>query len=284
MNDHAPVEIRFRIADWDVYPERNRLVRAGKSFDIEPKMMIVLSALARNPGAVVSRDDLQRVGWSDAFVTDDALNRCINQLRRVFEDDARAPRYIETISKRGYCLIAPVERLDADPSIGQAAVSGANPTVDLHLEGTSLLGHRATVVINGMHPSRWNEVAKRMSARLGSAEGHEGRLVLFWSGTRLLVEPPRLLADGGRESTVLCLRTRSAGAASPLFTGLGGFAIALLAVHANGMRWSLATAIVLGASLLGAVAGGNLRKKSLASSRQSIRAFVEEQRTEALSR
>ena len=47
--------------------------------------------------------------WPDTFVSDDGLKRCISELRRVFEDDAREPRVIETIPNRGYRLLAPVE-------------------------------------------------------------------------------------------------------------------------------------------------------------------------------
>jgi len=61
-------------------------------------------------GEVVSKERLMRSVWPDAFVGDDVLTRCISELRRVFGDDAKEPRFIQTIPKSGYRLIAPVSR------------------------------------------------------------------------------------------------------------------------------------------------------------------------------
>ena len=71
--------------------------------------MDVLVCLADNCGQTVSREELLRTVWPNTFVTDDALTRCISELRRVFEDHAHDPHIIETIPKRGYRVIATVE-------------------------------------------------------------------------------------------------------------------------------------------------------------------------------
>ena len=70
--------------------------------------MQVLEVLAERPGEVIAREDLVARVWSGVFVTDDVLHRAIRELRRAFGDDTSEPRYIETIRKRGYRLIAPV--------------------------------------------------------------------------------------------------------------------------------------------------------------------------------
>ena len=49
--------------------------------------------------------------WADTFVTDDVLTRSISELRKVFDDDKKNPRFIQTIPKGGYRLIAPVEEV-----------------------------------------------------------------------------------------------------------------------------------------------------------------------------
>ena len=72
--------------------------------------MQVLLCLASRAGRPVSREELMRFAWSDVVVGDDALNAAISKLRRLFEDDPRSPRFIETVPKVGYRLIAPVER------------------------------------------------------------------------------------------------------------------------------------------------------------------------------
>jgi len=100
----------FRIADRVVDPSLNRVTTAdGSTVQVEPKVMSVLVVLSERPGEVVTRDELLSRVWNGVFVTDDAVHRTIRELRRLFDDDAEAPRVIETIRKRGYRLIAPVE-------------------------------------------------------------------------------------------------------------------------------------------------------------------------------
>jgi Tol biopolymer transport system component/DNA-binding winged helix-turn-helix (wHTH) protein len=98
----------FRIADWEVEPEINCLRTAGRAVHIEPKIMQVLVQLASHSNEVLSKDHLMHAVWPDTFVSEDVLTRCISELRRVFADDARAPRFIQTIPKTGYRLIADV--------------------------------------------------------------------------------------------------------------------------------------------------------------------------------
>ncbi len=98
----------FMLADWRVEPSLNRLLRGDHTVQVEPKLMDVLSFLAKNAGEVVSKDDITNAVWTDQFITDSVVTRAIAALRRALEDDAHNPRYIETISKRGYRLIATV--------------------------------------------------------------------------------------------------------------------------------------------------------------------------------
>src|SRR5262249_41183815 len=75
---------------------------------LEPKAMEVLVCLAQHPGETLSKEALISKVWQDTFVTDDVLAHSISELRRAFDDDAREPRIIQTILKRGYRLVAPV--------------------------------------------------------------------------------------------------------------------------------------------------------------------------------
>lgn len=84
--------------------------------------MEVLVCLASQAGEAVSKDRIIRAVWLDTFVSDDALTRSISELRRAFQDDPREPRFIETIPKRGYRLIAPVEPVKANTSSAPLAV------------------------------------------------------------------------------------------------------------------------------------------------------------------
>jgi TolB-like protein/DNA-binding winged helix-turn-helix (wHTH) protein len=100
----------FQIGRWLVQPNLNTVSQNGKTFHIEPKVMEVLVCLARHAGETLSRKTLLETVWPDTFVSDDVLTRCISELRRVFDDDAKESRFIQTISKRGYRLLARVEK------------------------------------------------------------------------------------------------------------------------------------------------------------------------------
>jgi DNA-binding winged helix-turn-helix (wHTH) protein len=100
----------FRIAQWLVQPSLNRLSCGEREVQVEPKLMDVLVYLAENAGRVVSKNDITDAVWPDLFITESVITRSIAGLRRALGDDAKDPRFIETISKRGYRLIAEVDR------------------------------------------------------------------------------------------------------------------------------------------------------------------------------
>lgn len=98
----------LQVGDWEVDPALNELRRGGETVRLEPKAVEVLRYLAERPGEVVGRESLLSAIWAGVVVGDDALTQAIIKLRRALGDDAHSPRYIETISKRGYRLIAAV--------------------------------------------------------------------------------------------------------------------------------------------------------------------------------
>ena len=103
-----PSDAPFDFDDWLVQPQLNRLSRSdGGEVQLEPKMMDVLVCLAQNPGDVVSREALIDAVWPEVYISESVLTRAIAGLRRALGDDARRPRFIETIAKRGYRLIGP---------------------------------------------------------------------------------------------------------------------------------------------------------------------------------
>ncbi len=112
----------FKIGPWLVYPSLNVISQNGSTIHVEPKVMQVLVCLAQSAGELVSREELLETVWPGTFVTDDVLKRCVSELRRVFKDDSREPHIIETIPKRGYRLLAPIEK-----SVRSGHVSSALP-------------------------------------------------------------------------------------------------------------------------------------------------------------
>src|SRR4051794_19327589 len=99
----------FRIGDYHVDPNRNRVTGPAGESPLQPKVIDVLCALAERHGEVLSRSDLIDRVWGKEFGADESLTRAISQLRKAFGDTREVPQVIETISKRGYRLmVAPV--------------------------------------------------------------------------------------------------------------------------------------------------------------------------------
>ncbi len=114
----------WRIAGRLVEPSLHRVTGPDGAATLEPKVMQVLVCLARRPREVVAKEAILQEVWGGTFVTEDVLTRAIAELRKVFGDDAAAPRVIETIRKGGYRLIAPMTPAfapgDAEPEPGTA--------------------------------------------------------------------------------------------------------------------------------------------------------------------
>ena len=98
----------FFVGDWHVNPQICRIQLGDKVVKLEPRVMQVLEFLARYPNEVVSRADLEAGVWGGRAVGYEALGRTVALLRKALGDDSKQPRFIETLSKKGYRLIAPV--------------------------------------------------------------------------------------------------------------------------------------------------------------------------------
>jgi TolB-like protein/DNA-binding winged helix-turn-helix (wHTH) protein/tetratricopeptide (TPR) repeat protein len=103
------VSAAFWIGTWLVRPDLNTLSSDHTSVRLEPKVMQVLVCLASQPGTPFSKQEIMKTVWPSTFVCDDVLTRAVSELRRALQDDSRFPRFIETIPKRGYRLIVPVQ-------------------------------------------------------------------------------------------------------------------------------------------------------------------------------
>jgi len=115
----------FSVGDWRVVPASGRLERDGVEVKLEPKVMNLLVCLADQPGQVVSREVLEDKVWAGIPVGYNAISGSVIKLRKALGDDTRRPRYIETVSKRGYRLIAPVSRGGGKPEAAAVAKPAA---------------------------------------------------------------------------------------------------------------------------------------------------------------
>ena len=104
----------------------------------------MLQCLAQRPGRLVTKDELYNAVWPGVFVGDAALKVCVLEIRRALADDAKAPRFIETVHRRGYRFIAPVAPEHESPP-APALASPAPPAVEIrHRSKRSLRRKRTT--------------------------------------------------------------------------------------------------------------------------------------------
>ncbi|HEV2247161.1 MAG TPA: winged helix-turn-helix domain-containing protein [Terriglobia bacterium] len=115
--DPAPgTRVRFGIFEADL--SSGELRRDGLKVKIQEMPFQVLVSLLERPGEVVTREDLRKRLWpADTFVDfEHGLSKAINKLREALGDDANNPRFVETLTRRGYRFIGPVERTDHNNS------------------------------------------------------------------------------------------------------------------------------------------------------------------------
>jgi cholera toxin transcriptional activator len=106
----------YRFGVFEANPRSGELRKSGVKLRLQEQPFQILLRLLQDPGAVVTREELRRQLWpADTFVDfDHSLNTAIGKLRDALEDTASAPRFLETLPKRGYRFLAPVQIVDAE--------------------------------------------------------------------------------------------------------------------------------------------------------------------------
>lgn len=105
----------IKLGDWYVLIDQNQLVCANNQVTLLPKVMVALEYFILNPQRVITFDELNQVIWPNEVVGDNSIYNLIGQLRKSLGDVASNPKYIETISKKGYRLIAKVTVTEKNP-------------------------------------------------------------------------------------------------------------------------------------------------------------------------
>lgn len=118
----------FTVGGWLVQPTLGRVSRGHTVLRLRPQLIDVLVCLASGNGRTVGRQELVDRVWHGRFSTGSAIARSLAELRQALGDDARQPRIIETIPKRGYRIIAPISRDARMPSTEGPQPLGLCPT------------------------------------------------------------------------------------------------------------------------------------------------------------
>ena len=133
-----PFVARLRFDRFELDEAEARLTCAGEPVALAPKPFAVLCALARIPGRLVTKNALLDLVWGHRFVTESVLKTAISEVRAALDDDPKQPRYIETVSRRGYRFIA----------AANCAPSQSAPALDWNLAATR--GHPALAALTAV--------------------------------------------------------------------------------------------------------------------------------------
>jgi DNA-binding winged helix-turn-helix (wHTH) protein len=125
-----PPLIRFGTFQLDT--SAGQLLKNGRVVRLKPQPLRLLQLLLSRPGELVTRDEIRDLLWgTDTFVDfEQGMNTAVRQIREALGDDAETPIFVETVPKRGYRFIAPVD-------------AGAPPPMPVHPRGTDLNLHKA---------------------------------------------------------------------------------------------------------------------------------------------
>ena len=121
---------RYRFGVFELDARTLELQKSGRAVRVRPQSLRLLTLLLARPGQLVARDEIQRALWDrETFVDfDQGVNHCIKELRAALGDVAEAPRYIQTLPRRGYRFIAPVETVGA-PALAPTVPPPPSPAV-----------------------------------------------------------------------------------------------------------------------------------------------------------
>ena len=117
----------FRVGEWLVQPSIARMTRGDTVVHLRPQLTDLLVLLARRAGQTVTKETILQEVWARQFVGESGLTRCIAEIRRALNDDARQPKILETIPKRGYRLVAPVTFLHRNPETARPQAPAGAP-------------------------------------------------------------------------------------------------------------------------------------------------------------
>ena len=194
--------MRFDVFELD---EANvRLLRDGKAITLPPTPFAVLCALARRSGSLLTKHALLDEVWGHRFVGESVLKTAISDLRTALGDDPRNPRFIETVSRRGYRFIADTKPVSAAPTGQSPAPLSATPAAPFFVGRVDALarlgqawqsacdGRRSIVWVAGEPGIGKTSLIEHFIARLGDVACARGQCVDYYGNC----EPYRPVLEG----------------------------------------------------------------------------------------
>ena len=128
----ASMRTLIRFGTFQLDPQAGQLLKNGRVVRLKPQPLRLLQLLLSRPGDLVTRDEIRDVLWgTETFVDfEQGMNTAVRQIREALGDDAETPIFVETVPKRGYRFIAPVD--SGAPAPAPAPTSTRGTDLNLH--------------------------------------------------------------------------------------------------------------------------------------------------------
>lgn len=137
----------IKLGDWQVNFEENLLISDTETVVLLPKVALAIEFFVNHPNSTITFDELNSALWPNEVVGDNSIYNLIGQVRKVLGDNASAPKYIETISKKGYKLIAKVEQQTSPSPHSQPVEEKTQPRINFNNRYVVISGILSLVLI-----------------------------------------------------------------------------------------------------------------------------------------
>lgn len=139
----------LRVGDWQIDPVAGQISRTGETVRVEARTLKLLLVLAKRPGETISIDELLEHVWAGVVVAPDSVYQAVATLRRLLGDDPKQPRYIATVPRLGYRMIAAVVE-DSEKVEGSPATPNLRGPEALRLPDKPVRSRRPAAIIGAV--------------------------------------------------------------------------------------------------------------------------------------
>jgi DNA-binding winged helix-turn-helix (wHTH) protein len=170
------VTSRLRFSPYVLDTVNEQLWRDRELIPLRAKPFVLLRYLLENPGRLISHKELRKAIWPSSHVSPGVLREYLREVRAALGDSADAPKFIETVARRGYRFLVQVQAGAVGPAAVRAPAPGINPATSAHIVGRgaelsrlrgvlaeALAGDRQIVLISGEAGIGKSDVARSVS-------------------------------------------------------------------------------------------------------------------------
>ena len=145
---------RIRFGDFELDERESRLLVSGEVIELQPKVYEALCFFAARPGQLITREELMEALWPDVVVNEETLTQVVRKLRRALGDEAKEPRFVATVLKRGYRFLPRVEPVEGEAKAEPEAKVEAKAEPEAKVEAKAEPDEQALPPVAGAVPAR----------------------------------------------------------------------------------------------------------------------------------